>query len=417
MKKRILFLPYSHQLGSTYPLLDLAKHFRDKDEVIFAGEGKFMSQVESAGFKVIRLPEVPFGIYHEGATKGSMDFYTEDMVKNLVDAEIELYKKVKPDLVISQNRLTTRLSAEKAGIKHIAVVVSAVTRYRNIDLGKITGFSFSVLFKIPIIGQLFSDNANKIFELLSRSWLKPFNRIAKEYSVREYDNFFELFEGNLLTIIPESEKLFPLKSGYPTEQFFYTGPLLKHQYFDEPYWFNDVKERDGDFIYLSMGSTTKKIYPIALKKLIRIYGGSSKVNIVTNTSYLMDGEKQHMKAPKNVFITDIAPAEILFNLADLTICHGGNGTIYHSVIFGVPVFGITKRVEHEANMQQVKNQNIGDYMTIEDFVRTDDFLLRKKLDKMMHSKELHARTKDFSRVIQDEMVQIDNLIEKIREKI
>ena len=114
---KILFLPYAEQLGSTYPLIDLAKHFAEKgDDVVFAGQGQFMKLVKASGYATESLIEVPYQIYDKHLSKGSGAFHTYQTAKNHVKAELELYQKVKPDLIICQNRPTSRLSAEIANI-------------------------------------------------------------------------------------------------------------------------------------------------------------------------------------------------------------------------------------------------------------------------------------------------------------
>lgn len=415
---KILFLPYAEQLGSTYPLIDLARHFVEKgDEVVFAGEGQFMKLVEASNYKSEKLIEVPYALYDSYLSRGSGGFHTYETAKKHVKAELDLYKKVKPDLIVAQNRPTSRLSAEIAKIRHVSVIVAMATKYRAMSIHRAELFTYAPLFKIPLLGRVFGRYAEQLIEGVARTWLTPYNKIAKDYNIKPFKSFFDLVEGNLMTLIPESASIFPLKEGYPSDNFFYIGPQLTHKHFDPPYWYNEAKERDGIFIYLSMGSTAHKLYPVVFKRLVNIFGGQKGITIVTNTSWIMDGGKEHSGSPSNVYVANITPAEIMFELADITICHGGNGTIYHSLLFGVPVVGVSERVEHELNMKRIKELGLGDYVLFKDFNKLSDKRIYDLIMNVVKDKKIKQNVLEYGKRINDEMTHIDNLVDYIREKI
>jgi len=415
---KILFLPYAEQLGSTYPLIDLAKHFVEKgDEVVFAGEGQFMKLVEASNYATEKLIEVPYALYDSHLSRGSGGFHTYETAKKHIKAELELYQKVRPDLIIAQNRPTSRLSAEIAKIKHVSVIVAMATKYRGNSIHKAESFTYAPIFKIPLIGRVFSKYADQLIEVVARTWLRPYNKIAKEYNIKPLQSFFDLLEGNLMTLIPESASIFPLKEGYPSDNYFYIGPQLTRRHFDPPHWYNEAKERDGIFIYLSMGSTAHKLYPIVFKRLVEIFGDKKGITIVTNTSWIMDGEKEHISTPSNIYVANITPAEIMFELADVTVCHGGNGTIYHSLLFGVPVVGITERVEHEMNMEKIKELNLGDYVLFNKFQKLSDQKIYDLIMNVIKDKKIKENVFEYGKKINEEMTHVDNLVDYIRGKI
>lgn len=415
---RILFLPYTEQIGSTYPLLDLASHFAEKgDEIIFAGSGKYKKLIEDSGYRIEPLIEVPYPVYNKSLKTGGGNFHTYETAKEHIAAELELFKRIKPDLVIAQNRPTARVSGDICKIKTISLIVAMATRYRDVKVYEADLFIFSKLFKFPLFGKLFSKGQNKIIELYSKLWLKPYNKIAKEYGIKPYQSFFDLIEGNLLTLIPESESLFPLQKGYPKDKYFFIGPQLTKAHFDTPDWYNEAKEKDGNFIYLSMGSTSQGLYPYVFHRLVKIFGGSKEVNIVTNTSWILDGDKEMRETPDNVFVANITPAEAMFNLADLTICHGGNGTIYHSLLFGVPIYCVVGRVEHELNMKRLEELNLGSGMLYSQFRKMSDKEIYDTIMKIMNDAKMKEAAKNFGQNLTKEMVRVDQLVDYIRKSI
>lgn len=415
---RILFLPYSEQLGSTYPLIDLAKHFVDKgDEVIFAGSGTFMKLVKANHYKTYPLIEVPYAIYDASLKKATGGFHTYKTAKEHIEQELALFDKVKPDLVIAQNRPTVKISTQIRNIKYISVIVSLATKWRGTSFHKADLFSYAALFKIPVLGKILDRHAEEIIEYVSKSWLGVYNKVCKEYGIPKFESFFDLVEGNFMTLIPESQNLFPLKKGFPKDKYFYIGPQLNSPHFEEPHWYNDVKDKDGIFIYLSMGSTAHKLYPNVYKRLVEIFGNRKEVTIITNTSWIMDGEKEHAESPDNVNVTNIAPAEIMFKLADVTICHGGNGTIYHSLCNGVPVFAISERAEHEINMKRLKELRLGDYVLFKDFEKISNEKFEELIMKVVKDKKMRENVQKYGALINEEMANVGNIVDLIRSKI
>ena len=241
--------------------------------------------------------------------------------------------------------------------------------------------------------------------------------VAKKYNVNKFSSFFDLVEGNLLTLIPESVTLFPLKSTYPVDRFFYIGPQITNSHFNAPKWYDEVKDKNEIFIYLSMGSTAHKLYPYVLKRLVKIFGGMEGINIITNTSFVLNGEDTHNSTPKNIYVADIVEAESMFKISDLTICHGGNGTIYHSLVNGVPVLGISERVEHEMNMKKIKEFNLGDYVLFNEFIKYSDKKIYNLIMGLIKNKEINKNVNKIGKIINDELLQVDNLIDIIRGKV
>ncbi|MEI7579415.1 MAG: glycosyltransferase [bacterium] len=415
---RILFLPYSHQLGTTYGLVDLATQFKNLgDEIIFAGEGKFLNYASAAGFKVIPLIEVDFKVYREFVDRGNLTFHNEKSIRQHVKAELELYERVKPDLIISQGRTTVALSAQIAKIKLINVSIAFLTKYYGLKVEMPETFSAYFLTQIPIIGKIINNNTHRFVQLKAKMSIKPYNKILKEYGHKPFETMYDVYAGNMLTLIPENSDLFPLNKNYPKDKYIFTGPLLTNNHYQVPDWYNETKEKDGNFIYLSMGSSSDKLYPQILKRLVEIYRNKKNFYIITNSCFLVDLEKIKLTLPDNFFITDTAPAQIMLELADLTICHGGKGTIYHSLIEGVPIFGIPQQAEQEINLKRIKELNLGDYLLASKLKSYSNQRLETMINRILFNKRIKNKVLSFSNKIRTQMTTIDLIVKEIHNKI
>ena len=147
---KILFLPYSHQLGSTYGLVDLAIQFRKLgDKIAFAGDGKFLDYAKAAGFEVYLLVEVPFERYRKSIDNGNVNFHDAKSIREHVAQELLLYEKIKPDLIIAQARTTVAVSARIAKIKLIHVTIAFLTEHYGLKIEMPETFSAYFLNVAP----------------------------------------------------------------------------------------------------------------------------------------------------------------------------------------------------------------------------------------------------------------------------
>jgi len=411
----ILFFPYSYELGTTISLVDIAITLRKYGhDCIFAGEGYYMSLAKSHKFKIVNISEVDFDTYRKHIDGGNIDFHTVLTIRKHVKEEIKLYELIKPNLIISQARTTPAISARLANIPLISVTIAFLTKYYGLPLVVPETFSIYPLTKIPLLGRYINSNADKVVRFKSLISVRPYNKVAKEYGLKPFKDMYELYAGTLMTLVPEFNKMFPFINNYPKDVYVFTGPILHHRHFKTPKWFMEHKRIDGQYLYLSMGTSSRELYPEVLRRLLRIYGNRKGYFVITNTCDLIKNiEKELTDNVSNFIITKTAPAELMLKLADLTITHGGKNTIYHSLINGVPIFGIPQQAEQEINLRRVKELNLGDYILSKDFKRSSDEILFEKINKVLNNKIIEKNVLTIADEIKDSMKSLKSVIKKI----
>ena len=62
-------------------------------------------------------------------------------------------------------------------------------------------------------------------------------------------------------------------------------------------------------------------------------------------------EKLNVKVPSNVIATGWLPAHKVNPMADITVIHGGIGTVMTACLAGLPVVGVGMQPEQEANLE------------------------------------------------------------------
>jgi UDP:flavonoid glycosyltransferase YjiC (YdhE family) len=128
---KILCIPYSHTLSHISRPLLIAKELRNRGhEIVFAGESPKVKFIQREGFDVLPLyepdPEMLFG----NIRKGKLRFVDDAELDRMIEADIALYRDVKPDLVLTDGRFSAPISTHIAGLRHAAIVNVSSTEYR-----------------------------------------------------------------------------------------------------------------------------------------------------------------------------------------------------------------------------------------------------------------------------------------------
>ncbi len=105
-------------------------------------------------------------------------------------------------------------------------------------------------------------------------------------------------------------------------------------------------------VYASLGSTATQ----RLTKALFDGLGEEPVQVVLTTG----GQPLPGPAPANFLVLDfINPVDVLQHRAVMTICHGGNGTVYQSLRYGVPVLSITTHIDQQWTAEAVAAAGAG----------------------------------------------------------
>lgn len=131
---KIIAIANAHALAHVSRLLEIAKILRLKGhEILFAGHGKYLKVAEGDDFPIRELPYISIEqVINAVRSQKLGDLYPYSQIKEYVEAELALYQEVSPDLVMIDNRPTARTSADKAGLKTVAVLNVHMSPYRKI---------------------------------------------------------------------------------------------------------------------------------------------------------------------------------------------------------------------------------------------------------------------------------------------
>jgi UDP:flavonoid glycosyltransferase YjiC (YdhE family) len=309
LEKTILVTTMSAIMAHVVRPLEVAKILKEKGyRVVFAGSGSPTRLVQQVGFELRYLPDWDLPKLMTKLRCGAEHIYEEDTIEEWVEAELSLYRKLDPIMILDDARVTSHISARIAGLPRTSIQ-NAYTHSNAIK-----GFMDPEL-KSPRSGMESGDEI-------------PFNQVREKYGLPPIEKINEILQAdlNLLCDIPEYAPLHEIPQTYH-----YVGPITWGHDLLRPAWLDSL-DRTKPILYFTMGSTgPQRAFQAALKFL------SSKGYQVIMTLGSMVNRKDLDPLPPGFFAASYASGETLAAVSDIVICHGGNGTAYQGLGSGVPL--------------------------------------------------------------------------------
>jgi len=385
----ILCIPYSHTLSHISRPLLVAKELRNRGHgVVFAGESTKTKFIEQEGFNVLPFHEPDPNMLYGNIRKGKLRFVPDTEIERMIEADLALYKKVKPDIVLTDGRFTAPLSTHIAGLKHIAIVNVSSTEYRALPyipffewlpervIKRKTGI-WKALNSINLKLEMFIfDNVMNIFKVLS-----------KKYGLKKTITATNCLTGKDFTLLADIPEYFPAQN-LPSD-YHYVGPLTWKSNISPPSWWLPVRN-DKPLIYLTMGTTGIGDF---FQKVYELFKNSEMVSIITTGAQIPE-----MKSIGNVYVEPFIDGDLVIEECDIVVCHGGNGTIYQALQHGKPVIGIPTIPDQKFNMRRVEALGIGRMLSWKDFSKRP-VLLIELIKSIMNENSFYFNTSKFKDIL------------------
>ncbi len=344
MAGTILAMPNGNFLSHMSRPLAIAKKLREMGyNVVFAGDGDYMKLPRNDGFEVHTIKTIDLEYSLSVSRKGRLSWYDYSTIDEHVQAELALFAKVQPDLVLNDFRPTLGTSCEMANIPLVCILNASWTNYSTVRVR-----APDHLRVTQILGRGICDAiAPMIKEYVLKKDSAPFRQYRKDKALSQKVNMMDIWTGdlNLLTDIPEYGPTQNLPGN-----FRYIGPITWEPDLTEPEWLAKLDPQKTT-LYFTMGSTG---FPRFFEQAIELFKDLAYQCIMTT-----GGMVDIPNSPPNFYITDFAPGSALLAKSDVVICHGGNGTIYQALGQGVPIIGIPTMHDQEFNLDRVEALGVG----------------------------------------------------------
>ena len=340
---RVLIFPMD--LAAHYlRCIELSKRLHDA-EIIFADSPKYRAYIEEAGYPVFEVENFDADEVIRCANEFKFDWMRPSTLDMVFDSQLEAIREYEPDAVIGDTAFTLRMAAEATGTRFVSLVNSYMTKYyrdaRSVPR-KHPGYKYSKMMP----RRVFEGVSREIEQMSLIQIHEPFRRIRDRLGMRSTRYLLDELEGDL-NLVCDLPELFPLKN--QPQNYEYVGPLFYSKRENEEEAFSFLGE-EAPRILVTAGSTGNGEYfrvledPIFEGYRILATGGASR---------FLHGSNVYSKA----FLNHCA----VLPRIDVVICHGGNGTIYQALSFGVPVICFPSNFEQEWNSSQIKKMGYGEH--------------------------------------------------------
>ena len=388
----IIFSPTACNLAEITRALEIAKPCRDSFEIVFVSYGgEFENLIEKEGFVIRHLepaltPEKVEHIYRVDQGRKLGYFYSVREVEEQVKNEIALFQKLKPVAVVTGINFSNSISCRVTQTPLIWLTHSTWMMQSMYNAGLASYVDMIDLPGIRLLPEKLLTLISKKMLSLSNLYTRPYNKVARRYGLKPFKSMESLWEGDY-NLLAEPEEFCELELP-PT--YHYIGPLIGR--LDSPIP-EDILNlpKDKPIIYFAMGSSGQ---PEVIAKIVEGFTGKPYRVIAPVKSLLRNLD---VKVPSNVIVTDWLPAHKVNPMADISVIHGGIGTVMTACLAGTPVVGVSMQPEQEFNIDCLVRKGFAIRIRKKRFTPEK---LSSAIDQLLTDKEAQRKAKEFQKVIQ-----------------
>ena len=344
----IAFFPATWNLAETTRTIEVAKACKSEFNVSFASYGgQFEELVEKEGFPLTKLePRLTDDkirhIYQVDQGEKIASFFSVEETRSRVEEETSFLRDACPLAAVTGFNSTITISSRVAGVPLVWLTQSTWDVHAMIDKGLGSYMDDLDRFGIRILPDVILKWMTKrAFSFFGRIVLRPLNSIAKEHGIQELADFRNLWQGDYNLLAEPSD--FSGLRGLP-RSYYYIGPLIANLDTPIPREVRQLAKKSQPLVYFSMGSSGR---PLLIKKILEGFE-AQPFNVVSPMKKKI--QDLHVEVPANVLITDWLPALEVSRLADISVIHGGIGTVMTAALAGKPVVGVGMMYEQEYNI-------------------------------------------------------------------
>ena len=346
--KKLLFFAESVSLAHIGRPLKLADWADENGYQVYIATGaKGIQLLNALGSKHthIEIFSITGETFYQRVNQGKF-FYTTAELEKYVTAEIKVISEVQPDFIISDFRLTTAISARVMQVP----LINLSNAYWSPH--------YECKFPAPQTG-IFNWMPEKFkqqfFNLLRpiafKTFGKPLNDLRRKYLLTSVDDFRTHYTAGDYTLYMDHPEFINLEQ--PPFRHAFLGPVVW-----APASVEKIKDLKKNSIYITMGSSGNNQVLTEITKACLRLGRHMVISGLSNT----EAENLISVVPELKEFAIIKPLidaeEVLAN-CDLTICHGGSGTVYQSLMASTPVLCFPHNPDQGLVAMAVKEGNWG----------------------------------------------------------
>jgi UDP:flavonoid glycosyltransferase YjiC (YdhE family) len=343
-RKRLLFFAEAVTLAHVARPFALAESLdADRYDITMACASRYHHFFEGKPWQLLPLHSISSRQFLRALSRGSPVYSTETL-RQYVKDDLEIIKKIDPDVIVGDFRLSLSVSARIVGIPYITITNAYWSPYYTGS-----GFPLPVL---PMTKILPLELADAVFRLTLPLALMlhctPMNRVRRENGMASLGSTLQrIYTDADYVLFADLPELFPT-AGLPAEHQ-YLGPILWSPPVAKPPWWEHLPT-DKPMIYLTLGSSGQAGFlPMVLDVLREL-----PVTVIAATVEAYPGP-----IPMNAYLANYLPGTEAALRSQIVICNGGSPTSSQALAAGVPVLGIASNADQFLNMEALVRAGAG----------------------------------------------------------
>ncbi len=280
----------------------------------------------------------------DAALAGGKRLYEKAILQRYVDDERRLFDAVRPDVVVSDLRWSTSISAPVSGVPCLSLVNAYWSPHVVRERFPLPEHPIVKLLGVPMAERYFPMAIPRVFA----HFTAPVNELRKKHGLPEVGSLLDLMTWGDRVLFPDDPILAPLAK-QPANHVF-LGPVVWSPDVPAPAWLDSVGTT-RPLVYATLGSSGPiEVLPTVLEAL-----SAMDVDVVLASA----GRSMPSRVPPNVRVVDVAPGDRLARRASVVICNGGASTGYQALAEGTPIVGIPFNLDAYLAMTAMRDAGAG----------------------------------------------------------
>lgn len=330
MKKKVLFVAEAVTWSQVVRLVVLARGLDPRTHEVHFASARFDERL----FEGTRFRRWPlFSLAPEkvdAAIASGRRIYEQPVLARYAADELRLYEAIQPDLVVSDLRWSTAISAPAFGVPCASLIDAYWSRRSTRSGFPVPDHPIVRLLGVPMAEKYFPIALPKVL----RHFVAPVNELRKKHGLSELGDLLDVITWGDRVLFPDDPSLTPLTSQAAHETFL--GPVLWSPKVPLPAWWDEVG-RDRPMVYATLGSSGAiDAVPPVLEAL-----GTMDLDVVFSTA----SRVQPKDLPRNVRVVDLVAGDAAARKAAVVVCNGGASTGYQALAEGTPIVGIPSNLD------------------------------------------------------------------------
>ena len=298
------------------------------------------------GARMEPLRSIPSAQFLEALARGA-PLYDLPTLRQYVEDDLALLRRVRPAVVVGDFRLSLSVSARLLGVPYINLS-NAYWSPRARPVWHVPDLPWSGWLP-PALGDMLFRTARPLaFRLHARAM----EALRREHALPSLgSDLRRVYTDGDLTLYADPAELVPLIGAPSTER--HLGPVPWSPEVALPAWWPQVAQA-GELVYVTLGSSgSGRRLPDVVEGLSRL-----GVTVVVATA----GATLPATLPANVYAAPFLPGDALARLSSLVVCNGGSPSSHQALAHGVPVLGLPGNLDQFLNMGFLERAGVGAWL-------------------------------------------------------